>query len=86
MEHIDENNGTYGYAQDFEKPKQFVHFDPYFDTVGGLGGQSTIDSQYAALRYDDQNKIRASIIIDVYKRELKELEETVKSEHIKLQD
>lgn len=54
-----------------------MHFDPYFDSVGGLGGQSSLDSQYTALRYDDQNKIRASIIIDVYQRELQEMEQNL---------
>ena len=74
MERIDEQNGGYGHAQDFERPKQFVHFDPYSETAGGLGMASEVDSQYAALKYDDQAKLRASIIIDLYKKEMTDFE------------
>lgn len=51
-----------------------MHFDPFIDTAGGLGAQSSIDSQYTALRYDDQNKIRASILLDIYQQELDKID------------
>ena len=82
MEALDEVNEPYGHAQDFEKPKQFVHFDPFADTVGGLGEQSELDSQYQALRYDDHNKMRASILLDIYQQELESLD----PEHATIED
>ena len=51
-----------------------MHFDPFIDTAGGLGEQQRIDSHYTALRYDDQHKIRASIILDIYQRELESID------------
>ena len=39
MQQIDTDNIT----QDFEAPKQWIHFDPYQDTNQGLGKQSKID-------------------------------------------
>jgi len=66
MQTIDPDNLT----QDFEAPKQWIHFDPYADTDQGLGKQSKIDMQFSALRYEDNAKLRASLVLDAYETEI----------------
>ena len=52
--------------QDFENPKTFIQFDPYADTAEGLGAQSALEQQAMALRYEDNMKLRASLVLEAY--------------------
>jgi len=72
MQTIDPDNLT----QDFEAPKQRIHFDPYADTDQGLGKQSKIDMQFSALRYEDNAKLRASLVLDAYEIEIDNIDVT----------
>ena len=51
---------------DFEKPKTFIQFDPYVDTPDGLGAQSAIEQAAMSLRYEDNMKLRASLVLEAY--------------------
>ena len=53
-----------GLLQDFEKPKRFFSFFPGED----VDGKEMAMAQ--ALRYEDETKLRASIILDAYKDQM----------------
>ena len=46
-----------------------MHFDPYADTEG-VGKQSKLEMQYTALKYEDNAKLRASLVLDAYQRDI----------------
>ena len=70
MEKMDTDNSI----QDFEQPSRFTVFDPYADTEHGLGKQDKINQEYTALKYEDSMKLRASLILDAYQRELNSID------------
>lgn len=51
-------------AGDFSKKKTFNFYDPY-------NGEN--DNHFAALRFEDQARLRASIVVDVHGQNLTEL-------------
>jgi len=53
-------------VQDFEKPKHFLHFDPYAGSEAGLSEHAAADADITALRYEDKFKLRASIVLSAY--------------------
>lgn len=59
---------------DFEKPKTFIQFDPYVDTPDGLGAQSAIEQAAMSLRYEDNMKLRASLVLEAYQAQLNHIE------------
>ena len=58
-----------GLIQNFEKPKRFFSFFP--DPSSGNVNKSAADAQ--ALRYEDEQRLRASIILDIYRSQLSEI-------------
>ena len=70
MEQLDESadpDGV-GLVQDFSKGKSFVHFDPY-------GEDSMMESYYSALKYEDSTKLRASIVLEAYSKQVEGIEQ-----------
>lgn len=52
-------------SADFSKKKTFNFYDPYTEQ----------DSQFASLRFEDEMRLRASIVVDVHKDNIKDLDD-----------
>jgi len=61
-------------VQDFEKPKNFLHFDPYGGSETGLSEDAAADAEIAALRYEDKFKLRASIVLSTYHKDMEQID------------
>ena len=70
-----------GSIQDLDSPKSLVDFDIYsqFDDNEKVGPVSTTNQEGAALKYEDRLKLRASLILDAYEKQLKNIDENTLS-------
>ena len=50
-----------GESRDFSKRKKFNYYDPY---------NPTDETEFAHLKYEDEAKFRASVIVDIHKQNL----------------
>ena len=57
-----------GETRDFTKRKKFNYYDPY---------NPTDETEFAHLKYEDEAKFRASIIVDIHKQNLDQLEQEI---------
>lgn len=48
---------------DLEEPKTFIQFDPYSD---GMAALNPFEQQAMALKYEDNVKLRASLVMDAF--------------------
>jgi hypothetical protein len=74
LETLDEEldpNGD-GTLQNFEKPKRFIHFDPYADAESLH--QEIEDVQLNSLKFEDDIKLRASIVMSAYEVQFKKID------------
>ena len=60
-----------GASQDFTQRKSFSYYDPYNPEDG---------TEFASLRFEDEAKFRASVIIDLHKESLDALEKQIASD------
>ena len=67
---VEQDADGVGLVQDFEKPKHFLHFDPYAGSEAGLSEHAAADADITALRYEDKFKLRASIVLSAYHNQL----------------
>lgn len=64
-----------GGAQDLDQPKSLFHFDPYGQFEGKQSSAlGSFDQQLTALKYEDRLKLRASIIIDTYSKQIEDID------------
>ena len=57
-----------GESKDFSKRKKFNYYDPY---------NPNDETEFAHLKYEDEAKFRASVIVDLHKQSLDQLEQQI---------
>ena len=75
MESVDaeQDEDGVGLVQDFEKAKKFISFDPYGGSETGLSEDTVLEQSLTALKYEDKFKLRASIVLSTYQKQLDEV-------------
>lgn len=66
-----------GQTRDFSKRKSFVYYDPY---------NPDNSASFAHLRYEDEARLRASLVIQNHKEAIKDIKESLRGRNVSVAD